>query len=144
MKEILKSGATVEVSVADFATGWKLFCAVVTAYKLHGISLKPFETFNIGQMIKDNLTGVLEGFTDILTSEYVLELLWQCGKAAIYTKNNASQKITPEVFENIDNREDFLEAMYCVAKENLKPFFPKALMQSLATLGQIINTPLDR
>ena len=139
MKQELSSGATVEVSVAGFATGWKLATAVVMAFKMHGIELKIGEKFSAESLFKENFSGVVNGFLDVMTSENVMSLLFECGKSAIYTKNGISQKITQDVFEPVENRADFLEAMYIVAKENLEPFFPKALTSFKETLGQTTN-----
>lgn len=140
MKQELSSGATVEVSVASFSTGWKLATAVIMAFKVHGIELKIGEKINMESLLKDNLSNFVGGFLDIITSESVLGLLFDCGKSAIYTKNGVSQKISQDVFEPVENRADFLEAMYIVAKENLEPFFPKALTSLKETPGQTTNT----
>lgn len=140
MKQELSTGATVEVSVAGFSTSWKLLTAVVMAFKQHGIELKLSEKINFTQLFKENFNELLSGFLDIIVDQYVLDLLFECGKSAIYTKNGVMQKISRETFEEEENRADFMEAMYIIAKENLSPFFPKALTKSLETLGQTINT----
>lgn len=143
MKQELSSGATVEVSVAGFSTGWKLATAVIMAFKMHGINLKIGEKINLESIIKDNFGGAVNGLLDVITSENVLKILWECGKSAIYTKNGVSQKITQDVFEPVENREDFLEAMYIVAEENLTPFFPKARMSFMEMRGQTTNTATE-
>ena len=140
MKQEWSSGATVEVSVAGFATTWKLLAAVVLAFKQHGIDLKVGAKANFTQLLQENLSGLLNGFLDVIVDPYVMDLLFECGKSAIYTKNGVMQKISKDTFEDEANRGDFIEAMYIVAKENLSPFFPKALTKSLETLGQTINT----
>ena len=140
MKQELSSGATVEVTPASFMTTWKLATAVIYAFKLNGINLKIGDKINTDTLLKDNLNGVIGGFIDVVTSENVLKLLFECGKSAIYTKNGVSQKITQDIFEEEENRADFIETMCIVAKENLLPFFPKALTKSLATTGQTTNT----
>lgn len=140
MKQELSSGATVEVSVAAFATSWKLATAVIAAFRHNGINLKVGENVTAASLLKDNIDGVVGGLLDIITSEYVLDLAFECAKSAIYTKNGVSQKITRDTFESIDNRSDFIEAMYIVVKENLEPFFPKALTSLKETLGQTTNT----
>ena len=140
MKQELSSGATVEVTPAAFLTTWKLATAVIFAFKMNGINIKIGEKFNTEKLLKDNLNGFLGGFIDVITNERVLDLVFECGKSAIYTKNGVSQKITKDLFEEEENRADFMETMYIVAKENLLPFFPKALIKSLATIGQTTNT----
>ena len=140
MKQELSSGATVEVSIAPFSTGWKLATAVITAFKMQGINLKIGENITATNLLKDNIDGLIGGLLDIITSDYVLGIVFECGKSAIYTKNGVSQKITREAFEPVENRADFMEAMYIVAKENLEPFFPKALTSLKETLGQTTNT----
>ena len=143
MKQELSSGATVEVSVAGFSTGWKLATAVIMAFKRNGINLKVGENVTASSLLKDNIDGVIGGLLDIVTSEYVLDLVFECAKSAIYTKNGVSQKITQDVFEPVENREDFLEAMYIVAEENLTPFFPKARMSFMEMRGQTTNTATE-
>lgn len=140
MKQELSSGATVEVSVADFATAWKLVTAVIIAFKQHGIDIKIFEKINFSELFKQNFNELLKGVLDIIVDSYVLDLLFECSKGAIYSKNGVAQKISRETFEEETNRADFIEAMYIVLKENIAPFFPKALTKSLETLGQTINT----
>lgn len=143
MKHELSSGATVEVSVASFATGWKLLTAVVKAFKMHGINLKIGEDLTAATLLKDNMEGFVGGLLDIITSEYVLDLVFECGKSAIYTKHLVSQRVNRDIFEAEENRGDFIETMYIIAKENLEPFFPKALIKSLETQGQTTNTTTE-
>lgn len=140
MKQELSSGATVEVTPASFMTSWKLLSAVLFAFKVQGINLKIGEQLNTQTLLKDNLSGIWGGLLDIITSEHVLDLVFECGKSAIYTKNGVMQKISRDTFEEEANRADFMEVMYIIAKENLLPFFPKALTKSLETLGQTTNT----
>ena len=143
MKQELSSGATVEVSIAPFAIGWKLATAIINAFKIHGINLKIGENFSFGELVKDNFNEAVNGILDIITSDHVLDLAFECGKSAIYTKNGVSQKISRETFEPVENRADFMEVMYIIVKENLEPFFPKARMSLKEMFGQTTNTATE-
>ena len=140
MKQELTSGATVEVTPASFATAWKLVSAVLLAFKAQGINIEIGKKINAQKILEDNIKGAISALLDFCSSGFVLDLLFQCAKSAVYTKNGVSQKISPDTFEEEANRADFIETMYIIAKENLALFFPKALMRSLETLGQTINT----
>ena len=140
MKQELSSGATIEVTPASFMTSWKLLSAVLFAFKMQGINLKMGERISAEKLMEDNLSGLLGALIDIVASEHVLDLAFECAKSCVYTKNGVMQKISKDTFEEENNRADFIEAMYVVVKENLLPFFPKALTKSLETLGQTTNT----
>ena len=140
MKQELSSGATVEVTPASFMTSWKLLSSFLLAFKAQGINIEIGKKLNAQKLLEDNINGAIGALLDFCSSGFVLDLLFQCGKSAIYTKNGVSQKISRDIFEEEENRADFIEAMYIITKENLSPFFPKALTKSLETLGQTINT----
>lgn len=128
MKQLLSSGASIEVTVADIKTGYRLFTAIVRAFKLHGIELTIRKEFNLKQLLDDNQGELINGFLDIITSEAVHDVLFECGKRAVYfAKDGKTAKVTEELFENIDYRADYFEVLKVIAIENLRPFFPEAL-----------------
>lgn len=127
MKQQLSSGATIDISVADIRTGYALFCDVVRAFKQYGLDLSVPEKWSFQEIIRTNTKQVINGFLDVVTSQEVLDQLLVCGERAVYTKKGVSQKVTMEVFEKEENREDFFEVLYKIAMENLRPFLPKAL-----------------
>lgn len=128
MKQLLKSGASIEVTVADIQTGYRLFTAIVTAFKMHGIELTIRKEFNLKQLLEDNQSELINGFLDIITSQSVHDILFECGQRAIYySKDGKSAKVTESLFEEVSYRQDYFEVLKIIAVENLRPFFPQAL-----------------
>lgn len=133
MKNILKSGASLDVSIADIRTGFRLFSRVVAEFKKNGVDIEIYFTpkngFDIKKMLEDkeNRNFLVEGFLDVVTSEELLNLLLDCGKSAVYEKNGKQQRVTLATFEEEENRGDFFEVMKLILLKNIKPFFPEAL-----------------
>lgn len=128
MKQLLKSGASLEVTVADVKTGYRLFTAIVRAFKMHGIELTIRKEFNLQQLLDDNKDEVINGFLDIVVSEDVHDIAFECGQRAIYfSKDGKQARVTEELFENVDYRGDYFEVLKTIILENLRPFFPEAL-----------------
>lgn len=135
MKEILESGATLDVSIADVRTGFRLFSKVVSEFKKNGVNIEiyfdPKKGFDVNKMLEDkgNRNFLFEGFLDVVTSESLLELILDCAKSAVYEKGGEKQRVTMATFENEENRADFFEVMKLILLKNIKPFFPKALTE---------------
>ena len=128
MKQLLSSGASLDVTVADIKTGYRLFTAIVRAFKLHGIELTIRKEFNLKQLLEDNQGELINGFLDIVTSEAVHDVLLECGQRAVYfAKDGKTAKVSDDLFENLDYRADYFEVLKVIAIENLRPFFPQAL-----------------
>lgn len=127
MKQQLLSGATLEVTISDIQLGYRLFAAVVRAFKRNGIELKFRENFSLEDLFEDNKNAIISAFLDVLISDEVHELIFECGQRVIYTKNGVTNKVTEDLFNDIKNREDYFEVLKTIAVENLRPFFPKAL-----------------
>lgn len=133
MKEILKSGAILDVSIADVRTGFRLFSKVVSEFKKNGIDIEIYfdskKGFDIKKMVDDkgNRNFLFSGLLDVVTSESLLELLLECAKSAVYEKDGEKQRITLSTFEDENNRADFFEVMKIILLRNIKPFFPEAL-----------------
>lgn len=133
MKNLLNSGASLDVSIADVRTGFRLFGKVVNEFKKNGVNIEvyydPKKGIQIDKMLEDknNRNFIFEGFLDVVTSEDILEILLECGKSAVYEKDGVQQKVTMAAFENENNRGDFFEVMKLILMTNIKPFFPQAL-----------------
>lgn len=128
MKQLLKSGASLEVTVADIKTGYRLFTAIVRAFKMHGIELSIRKDVNLAQLLDDNKDEMINGFLDIVTSQEVHDIAFECGQRAIYfAKDGKQSRVTEELFENVEYRADYFEVLKIIVVENLKPFFPEAL-----------------
>lgn len=126
-KEILKSGKALYIDLAPMSSSWKLFQAVVVAFKKNGINLKvDLETeINFRDIFLANAGECLNGLMDILVSDIVIERILDCGAKCLYEANGVKHKITLDTFEKEDSRADFFEVMYKIAIRNLKPFFPQ-------------------
>lgn len=130
MKQLLSSGASVEVTVADVKTGYRLFTAIVRAFKMHGIELTFRKDIDLKQLLDDNKDELINGFLDVVTSEAVHDIAFECGQRAIYYGlDGKSAKVSEELFENIQYRADYFEVLKVIILENLRPFFPKVLSE---------------
>jgi hypothetical protein len=107
LKKTLDSGAELEVTMAPFTVGLRLFKAVGKVIKEVDI-LGEAELFNI---IKNAALG-------IVTSDEVESVLWECMGRATY--NN--RKVNWEIFEDEKIREDYLSVAKEVLWFNLSPF----------------------
>jgi hypothetical protein len=107
LKKTLDSGAVLEVTMADFKTGHRLFKAVMEEIK----DVEMSDGDNVIVVIKNVATG-------ILSSDKVEAMLWECMGRAIY--NN--QKVVPALFEDEQIREDYLVVAKEVLWFNLGPF----------------------
>lgn len=134
MKEItLKSGAVLRIGLPPFQDSKNLFQAVIRNMKSVEINnkIETLEAF-VGALLGSQLADA-----DIEKS------LWECMKQATYNSKkpgSAFIKITPEIFEPIDARGDFIDVCLEVAKENLAPFMNGlyvALPNLIAMIGNI-------
>lgn len=128
MKEVLSSGATLEVSIAPIRTGYRLFQAVVREFKKEGMGFNVSmddEIKSLKDLFGKNPQTFISGLLDVVSSDEVINIIMECGLSAVYTKNGKSQKVSMEAFEDEDNRGDFFEVLKIIAEKNLFPFFPK-------------------
>ena len=124
LKKTLDSGAVLEVQIAKFRIGHRLFKAVMKEIK----DIDMPDGANVANMIKDVATG-------ILSSGEVEAILWECMEVALY--NN--QKVTPDLFEDERVREDYLIVAKEVLMVNLTPFF-KNLRSLLSDMQERITS----
>ena len=105
---ILKSGAELKITLSPFAVSKNLYSSVLE--ELKELKLNSETDIDVG-LIKDIFCV---GFS----SKKIESALNECMKRVLYKGN----KIGPETFEPIENREDYMEVCYEVAKENILPF----------------------
>ena len=107
LKKKLESGAELEVFLATFSEGHKLFKAVTK--ELQDVDL-----------VKDTVQKLS---LRLISSEAIEGYLWPCMGKALYTGQGfEKKKITPEIFEKAEIRQDFLEIAKEVMVYNLTPF----------------------
>ncbi len=102
LKKKLESGAELDVTLAPFSDGHRLFKAVT----------KELQEINLSEDSVQKLSMRL------LSSEPIENALWPCMARGSYN----GLKINPDLFENAEARCDFLEVMKEVLAYNLLPF----------------------
>lgn len=141
LSKTLESGAKLDITMASFEVGLKLFKAV--SYELEKVdlrlgikakSLKELFDLEISDAAINTLKNVI---MRIIASERVEEVLWQCMDKATY--NN--KRINKDIFEHEDARGDYL----IVAKEvlwfNLSPFFKNLSSKFLELQEKSTSSP---
>lgn len=122
MTEIkMPSGAILKVQPAPFAAARTLYQAVLEEAK--GLKFDPEAQVDVN-FFKDL-------FCAGLASKKIEAALAECFKSALYN----DLKITNDIFEPVEAREDYIMACFEVAQENIKPFTKNLLLQ-YATIFQ--------
>jgi len=121
-KEItLDSGAKLNITLASFAEGnalFKAFSKVVGKAEIDG-----------QEDIKNPL-ALKDLFCSLVYSDELEKCLWACMKRATYN----GHKITPDTFEEIEARQDYLEVISEVGQFNLTPFLKSLYARFLPLL----------
>jgi hypothetical protein len=102
----LPSGAELTVNVAPFKDSKALFQAI----------LREWKTVNPGAMA--SAQGMMAMFSSAFSSVDVEKCLWPCMSRSLYD----GEKLTPDVFEKDEARQDFIPACLEVVKDNIVPF----------------------
>lgn len=123
VRHILKSGRTLEIQPAKFRYAKDLLDAVLKEVKSSRLDPKQEVDVNF---IKDSLLG-------LISSGVVESFMWPCLASCIYEKG----RITPDTFEDIQSREDFLEICYEVGKANIIPFGKNLYAELSPLLGNL-------
>ena len=127
----LPSGAELEMTLAPFMEGERLFTAVAECLK----SVK-FDGDKDVQDLTSNLNGLKDAFLSCLTSKDMKDAILACLKRCTYNK----QRITSwDIFESIEAREDYLSVCWEVCKFNLAPF-TKSLFSKFSGLLESAKT----
>lgn len=113
-KVSLPSGAELEMTLAPFMEGERLFSATAECLK----SVKLDGNADMRDVVGD-LNGLKDMFLTCLTSQSMKEAILACLKRCTYNK----QRITSwDIFDDIKAREDYLMVCWEVVKFNLTPF----------------------
>ena len=113
-KVSLPSGAELEMTLAPFMEGERLFSA--TAECLKGVKVDGNTDVSD---LTSNLNSLKDMFLSCLTSQAMKEAILACLKRCTYNK----QRITSwDIFDDINAREDYLAVCWEVVKFNLTPF----------------------
>ena len=129
LKKKLESGAELEVFLADFIDGHRLYKSVA----------RELSKYNLAEGTVENLAMVMA------SSEDVDVALWPCMKKSLYTGNVYERvKVTPEIFEKPEVRSDLIEIQREVLGYNLIPFSPAIGSLLIATLKRDISNLKQR
>ncbi len=133
MKVSLPSGAELEITLAPFTEGERLFSAVAECIK--GVKIDANAEI---ENLTSNINGIKDIFLSCLTSEKMKEAILACLKRCTYNK----QRITSwDIFDDIKAREDYLSVCWEVVKFNLSPF-TKNLISKFSAITQGNGTSL--
>lgn len=125
-KVSLPSGAELEMTLAPFLEGEKLFSA--TAECLKSVKADGLNTEDITASFDSLKNAVLA----CITSKELKEALLACLKRCTYN----GQRITSwDIFEDINAREDYLSVCWEVVKFNLTPFTKNLFAKFSMSLG---------
>lgn len=127
----LKSNKNVEINLAPIETALSLYRAVIHECKGAGLDLTIADDTTVADLFKNNIEAILS----VMGSEAVLECAKECAIHCLY--NN--QKFSMELFEDKNNRIDFLGFMTLVCVENLRYFFAEAHIIFDVVQSQIIK-----
>lgn len=131
-KVSLPSGAELEMTLAPFLEGEKLFSA--TAECLKSVKIDGLNT--------EDLTTSFESLKNVIlaciTSKELKDSLLACMKRCTYK----GQRITSwDIFEDIEAREDYLSICWEVVKFNLTPFTKSLFSKFSMSIGGITPNP---
>ena len=130
-KVSLPSGAELEITLAPFMEGERLFSATAECLK----SVKIDGNMDV-ENFASNINSMKDAFLSCLTSFDMKEAILACLKRCTYNK----QRITSfEIFESVDARQDYLMVCWEVCKFNLAPF-TKSLFSKLSGLVESAKT----
>jgi hypothetical protein len=125
MKEIaLPSGAVLKITVSSFAVSKNLFQAISEEAK--GLKIDASTEIDVN-LIKDL-------FCAGISSKRIEQCVWECMKKATYNGLNISE----ETFEPEEARQDYLQVLVEVTKENVLPF-TKSLFAQFGDILKKVN-----
>jgi hypothetical protein len=125
-KVSLPSGAELEMTLAPFLEGERLFSA--TAECLKTVKMEGLNTEDLSASFESLKSAVLS----CITSKELKEALLACLKRCTYN----GQRITSwDIFEDVNAREDYLSVCWEVVKFNLTPFTKSLFSKFSMSLG---------
>lgn len=126
LKFQLKSGKKIEIDLAPIEQGLNLYRSILIECKGAGLDLSVADDDTVMTLLFKNKEAVL----NVLSSELVLDAVKACCDKVVYDK----QRFNMSIFEDVNNRKDFIPLMMIVAMENIRPFFaePHIILDSLS------------
>lgn len=131
MKEIkLQSGAVLKITLSPFAESKALYQAILEEFKPIQIS----STSDMAELFKNM---VCVGFS----SKKIDSCLETCFKRCTYDSGKGDLKIDKDTFEPEENREDYIQVVLCVVKENITPFLKSLFAEYQQFMLNIQSVP---
>lgn len=113
----LASGKKISIEYASIDNALNLLRAILIEAKKENLDLKVGADTNLLEIFKNNQKALLS----VLSSETVLEATKDCCSKVRYE----DKRFSMDIFDDVENRKDFIGLMVVVALENLNPFFPQ-------------------
>ena len=130
-KVSLPSGAELEITLAPFMEGERLFSATAECLK----SVKVDGNADVKDLTS-NLNSLKDAFLTCLTNQAMKDAILACLKRCTYNR----QRITSwDIFDDVKAREDYLAVCWEVVKFNLSPF-TKSLIAKFKGLIETVTT----
>lgn len=127
----LPSGAELEMTLAPFMEGERLFTA--TAQCLKSVSVSGKEDI---EDLTSNVNSIKDAILSCITSQEMKDAILGCLKRCTYNK----QRITSwDIFDDVNARGDYLTVCWEVVRFNLSPFM-KNLFSKLSALTEARKT----
>lgn len=132
MKTTLPSGAELDITLAPFGAGHKLFKAVLSEIESVKLNLggSSFGDFLGREVDGEAIDTIKNLIVRLLSSEKVEEALWPCLERSTYR----GHKVNKDLFEEEGIRADFIPICKEVLGFNLSPFF-----KNLASLLSVLK-----
>ncbi len=126
MKETLalRSGRSLELGMAPFSVGMKLFKVIANELKLVDVDLG---SLDLSKIAGKDINTLKNAILQLLGSDALEAAVFACMEKCLLE----GQRVTRQTFEPEDMRGDFLPVAWEVIKFNLSPFFSSLGLSSL-------------
>lgn len=119
----LASGSTLEVQIAPFSTGTKLYKTIANELKTVDVG----GSLSLSQLGSLGLNDAKAAIFQLMGSDALEAAVFECMKFCLYN----GEKISRATFEEVDARGDFLPCAWEVVKLNVSPFFKNLDLSSM-------------
>ena len=124
----LPSGSVLKVQPATFSESKNLYQAV----------LRDAKHLQFDAETEIGLSFLKDMFCTALSSNEIEKALEPCLKKALYN----DLAISVKTFEPVEARQDYIQVMFEVAKENILPFLPKDIYAKLSEVAKKLDKDL--
>ena len=111
-----KNSVNVKINMADFTSSMKLKKAIVEAVKESGLDISSVDITNLKS---GAINSIIQAILTADSSDKVEDAIFKCLARCTYN----GEKITKDIFEPLEARENYYEIIIACLKVNLSPFF---------------------